>query len=581
MKPLLSLVVVLLTACAGFGSNSEFAADVPVLTVIATSDFHGALEGETSTSLNGREVESGGGPMLASYIKALKARAKGPVLWVDGGDLFQGSMASNRFEGAPVIRLFNHLGLHAAALGNHEFDYGPRGPKAVPRSEKDDPRGALKDRVKEAKFRFLAANLRDASGSVPEWARASVVVDFPELRVGIVGAATPDTPSTTNAMNLEGLSFLDPVPAIRKEAERLRDAGIDVIVLVMHMGTGCDDNHFDTVNDLSSCGPKEAIDVVRALPEGLIDVAVAGHTHRGAMKRVNKTMLLQGFSHGRYVAWAEVPIEGGPSRPGGLAEVCRTVLNAGMERTCNPYRVKKLAGEVEAATFLGRKMELDAEAAALLRPALQEVKKLMDRRLGVSVREFFSRSYGAESPLGNLIADLTREAAPEADIGMSNGGGLRADLPTGPLTYGKLFNVIPFDNQLAVMRVTGAELEKLVHQGLFGGQGVYSFSSNLRGRARNCEVTNLTVNGKLVDPQRTYAVATSDFLAMGGSGVKNVGVAKENVKVYWDADFILRDVIARRLEKRKGTLRVADYYRPDRLRIEKSGNCRSEPPRKD
>lgn len=581
MKLLLSFSLFLLTACAGLGSNSEFAEDVPTLTVIATSDFHGALESEEATSLNGRKVEVGGGPMLASYLKTLKERVKGPVLWVDGGDLFQGSMASNRFEGAPVIRLFNHLGLHAAALGNHEFDYGPKGAKAVPRSKGDDPRGALKARVNEAKFPFLAANVRDESGGVPVWVRPSHIVNFPEVRVGIVGAAAPDTPSTTNALNLEGLHFLDPVPAVREEAQRLRDQGADVVVLVMHIGTGCEDNDLDTVDDLGSCGPKAAINLVRALPEGLVDVAVAGHTHRGAMKRVNKTMLLQGFSHGRYLAWAEVPLQGGVSRPGGMAQVCRTVLNAGMERTCDPYRVRKLAGEVEPASFLGKTMEPDPEAEKILRPELTQVKKIMDRRLGVSVRDPFPRSYSAESPLGNLVADLTRAAGPSVDLGMSNGGGLRADLPAGPLTYGTWFNVTPFDNQLAVMRVTGAELEKLVHQGLFGGQGVYSFSSNLRGRTRDCEIESLTVNGKKVDPKKIYSIATSDFLAMGGSGVRNVGIRPENVKVYWDANYILRDVIAEYLAKRKGVLKVSDYYRPDRLRIVKRGNCRSEAPRKD
>src|SRR3954465_12449835 len=102
--------------------------------IVGTTDVHGWFNGPGPY---------GGAPTLASYLSALRAANPGHVLLVDSGDLFQGTMESNMFEGEPIIRAYNALGYPASAVGNHEFDYGPIGPNAVPRSPGDDPFGAL------------------------------------------------------------------------------------------------------------------------------------------------------------------------------------------------------------------------------------------------------------------------------------------------------------------------------------------------------------------------------------------------------------------------------------------------------
>ena len=86
---------------------------------------------------------------------------------VDAGDMFQGTLESNLGEGAAVVRAYNALGYDAAALGNHEFDFGPVGPAPAPRTPADDARGALKARAAEAKFPLLVANIADAASGEP------------------------------------------------------------------------------------------------------------------------------------------------------------------------------------------------------------------------------------------------------------------------------------------------------------------------------------------------------------------------------------------------------------------------------
>src|SRR6187551_3225373 len=157
------------------------------ITIIGTNDLHGALDRM---------------PLLAGFVANARAAREadgGAVLLLDGGDMFQGTLESNLAEGADIVRAYNAIGYTAAAVGNHEFDFGPAGPLATPSSDDDDPRGALKARASEAKFPFLVSNISDAkSGSRIKWPNmpASVLVEAGGTKVGIIGAATESTPYT-------------------------------------------------------------------------------------------------------------------------------------------------------------------------------------------------------------------------------------------------------------------------------------------------------------------------------------------------------------------------------------------------
>lgn len=545
------------------------------LTVAAITDFHGALLPVTAQSADGRTVEAGGAANLAAHVSRLRDSTEGPFLLLDGGDMFQGTMESNLFEGSPVVRLYNHLGVAAAALGNHEFDFGPSGEKAVPRGEGDDPRGALKERVKEASFPILAANVTE-NGAAPAWVQPSVLREIGGVKVGIIGAATLKTPSTTNRLNLGGLEFLDPVPAIAREAERLRSLGAQAVVLTMHEGAGCDDNRLEKQDDLSSCTIRDVFELVEALPEGAVQVVVAGHTHRGVAKRIKGTVILQAFSSGQYLAWAEVDLTlARPPEAKGLAEVCGKTLayREGQEtlHTCDTYRVKKLRGELAEPSFLGAPISPDATAAALIAPELNEVKERKEAPLGVEAASAISGSYGDESALGNLVADATRLAREGAELGLANGGGLRAPLPAGELRYGDLFAVLPFDNQLAEMSVSGDELLRMIALGISGKQGALLWSG-LGFRAVGCEVKEASVGGEAVSPVRMYRVATSDYLAQGGSGMSAIGVPESRVTVFWDRPFVLRDQVAAQLP-RWPVLRKEEFFDPRAPRQRREGRC--------
>ena len=151
--------------------------DLVTLSVVGTTDVHGFV-----FSRNGR----GGVALLAGYIKNLRAARTadgGATLLFDSGDTFQGGIESNLTEGGLVIDAYNALGYTAAAIGNHEFDFGPVDLPGARQTREGDPRGAIKARAAQARFPFLAANLLDAATDRPVTGRTFSGPSWSRLRV--------------------------------------------------------------------------------------------------------------------------------------------------------------------------------------------------------------------------------------------------------------------------------------------------------------------------------------------------------------------------------------------------------------
>ncbi len=238
MKRSFPLFLVLLAfACTSMQAPSD-----PVhVVLVGTTDVHGWFNGHVVTRPGGGEgVIVGGLPILASYFDALRARHGGRVIAVDAGDMFQGTLESNMSEGEAVVRGYNALGYAAAAVGNHEFDFGPVGPDAVAHGPDSNPLGALERNAAIAKFPFISANMIEkATGRIPRWAKPYTIVRAGRAKIGIIGLSTPDTPNVTMAANVASLEFTDPVAATVNAAQQLRRQGVDAIVVVAHMGGRC------------------------------------------------------------------------------------------------------------------------------------------------------------------------------------------------------------------------------------------------------------------------------------------------------------------------------------------------------
>src|SRR5947208_9759283 len=178
------------------------AAGTFTLSLVGTNDLHGAV-----LETNGR----GGLALLDGYVSNLRAARQqdgGAVLLLDAGDLFQGTLESNLTEGSIVVDAYNTIGYQAATIGNHEFNYGPAGPAAIPQNAADDARGALKQRLQQSHFRWVASNLLDAGTRRPvAWQNVSpsTVFTLNGVRIGVVGLITTEALSQTIAANVTDL----------------------------------------------------------------------------------------------------------------------------------------------------------------------------------------------------------------------------------------------------------------------------------------------------------------------------------------------------------------------------------------
>ena len=546
MKSVAFIASLCLVACSGPPKQESGPRTPPkrragsvTLTIIGTNDLHGAIDRL---------------PIFAGYITNLRAVREadgGGVVLVDAGDMFQGTLESNLEEGKHIVRAYNAIGYTAAAVGNHEFDFGPEGPAATPASVEDDPRGALKARAKEAKFPFLVSNIVDtASGERIKWPNmpSSAIVDVAGVKIGVIGASTESTPFTTMPANFVGLSMRSPAKEIAAESTALRAKGATLIVVTAHIGTRCE--KYDVPSDFSSCKKdEELIKLVDELPKGSVDVIVAGHTHAVVAHRINDIAVIESFSSGR--AFGRVDLRIAPDGHVSSVKIHQPRLlcegetdgNAMPASQCKPgeYEGRPVAANVAVQTIAD-------EAAAAAAPKRNE-------KLGVKLTGVVTKSYGLESAEGNWFTDLMLATQP-AHVALTNGGGLRADLPAGELTYGAFYEAMPFDNRFAHVDVKGAHIRRLISTNLQRGGAILSWgglTAKARCKAGKLEL-DVTVAGTPLDDNASYKLVTSDFLASGGDGlIGRLKLPEGSVVLTND---IIRDVLAEYLRKQKGTPRA-------------------------
>ncbi len=518
----------LLAGCTTTGGTPSAPVTVKL---IGINDFHGNLEipkqSVASPAGPNVRVPVGGAAYLASAIDTY--RAKNPNhLVVSAGDLIGGTpIVSSLFLDEPAIGVMNRIGLDFNAVGNHEFDRGRQELLRMQNGgcEKYTPREpcVVERPFTGASFRFLAANVITESGTplFPASAIRTFGKGRNQVSVGLIGLTLKDTPSLASPSGLVGLEFRDEAETINTQVAALKQQGTDAIVVLIHMGL------YTTVgaNDKSCGGVSGDLLKVLSRLDPRVDVVVSGHTHwayvcdYASLDPTRPFLVTSAGLWGQYLTDIDLTID-----PATRRVVARRADNVMVQSESYVSTLGRIEVKPQFESFAPR-----ADIAAYVQRYVDAVRSQKERKVGkVSTSAGKPDLATDESRLGNLIADAqlaaTRQAG--AQLALMNNTGIRNDLIANDdqtVTFGSIYAVQPFANDLHTKTFTGAQIKALFEQqfdGLsfnqaFSPSANVSFAFDL-ARPLGSRVFDIMIDGRKLDPAATYRVTMNSFLAGGG-----------------------------------------------------------------
>lgn len=433
-----------------------------VISLITVNDFHGAMNGD---------AKNPGISKLVSYLKNEEKDNKNGTLILSAGDMFQGTADSNLLYGSSVVTAMNEAGFDAMVLGNHEFDWGL---------------DKLKARIAASKFPYLGANLIDkAAGKTADFVKPYVIIEKNGINVGLIGIVTPETATKTKPDIVAPFEFRDPATVVNALVPEVKKAGADVIVVLSHLGALKDSKTGEITG--------EAAELAKAVTG--VDAIIGGHTHADVFGFVNNIPIVANNYNGRSVGHIDIFMD----------TETKAVTN----------RVPYLDGSAIIAPEDARVTNWYKLIQAMIAPVKNEV-------LGKASADFpHSPKETQVTLLGNWVTDVMRTVV-KADIAIQNGGGLRRDLPAGDVTMGLLYEIMPFDNTLFTMDLTGKQVRAAIEHGIMSpdfNPGQFSgvmvkYDSTKPAGERIVEIT--LADGTALEDEKLYKVVTNDFQADGG-----------------------------------------------------------------
>lgn len=466
--------------------QGEAASGFP-LTILHTNDTHANLDTVNSPDNIARRVTA---------IKEARAEAVNPLL-VDAGDVFSGTLYFNQYLGLADLEFMNLVQYDAMTFGNHEFDKGSE---------------VLNDFIEHAEFPFVSSNVNFSADSLlrekfknevtedPKDATIypAIIMEVDGEQVGLVGLTTEDT---SNISSPGAVTFDNAVQKAKDTVSMLKNEGINKIVVLSHLGYDVDVNLAKDV-------------------EG-IDIIVGGHSHTKLDKAVvdrsdsEPKLIVQTGEKGQFLGQLEVVFDD----QGVLQEWDSNLISVDEKDSNGQYVIEP---DQEALQILNTKYKPGVEKLKQTEVGMTEVK-LNGVRADVRTKE---------TNLGNLIADgmlaAAQAAGTNAVIALQNGGGIRESIAAGKVTMGDVMTVLPFNNDLVTITLTGLEIKEAMENGvsktpaadgrfphIAGMKFIYDSTKPVGQRVLRIEVKGK--NGyEPIDLNKSYEVATNAFTAKGG-----------------------------------------------------------------
>jgi 2',3'-cyclic-nucleotide 2'-phosphodiesterase/3'-nucleotidase len=515
--------------------------DSTTITILQTSDLHtNLLPWDYYTG----QVADWGLARVATLIK--QERAKDPnLLLLDSGDTIQGTPLGYYYARIdqqsthPMAVTMNALAYDAAALGNHEFNYGL---------------DTLNRWKGELNFPLLSANIRRSDGG--EAFQPYVIKEVNGVKIGILGMTTPAIPNWEKPENITGLRFDNPVEIAKKYVPQMRSAGADVIVISQHIGW--DKTPTNTrdpqawLTDPSSWPPSGSlpdenltIELAQQVPG--IDVILAGHSHLDVPKTlINNVLIVEPSYWGR--ALAKVTLQ--------------------LQRSSTTWQIVAKDSGLQYA----KGVNPDQQLTDLAYPYHDQTIKYISTSIGVATGEFPGGPAAryTDGPLADLINTVQSEAAAAAgypvDISLAAIFNDAGHIPQGQIALRDAYSSYIYDNTLYVLQINGDILRRALEKDAeyFKPVDPSSLPADPKGvvspqvpdynwdiytgvdytidltKPAGQRVTKLQFNAKDVTPEQTFRIAINNYRAAGGGGF---AMFKEGTRV-WQSTSEIRDLIA-------------------------------------
>ncbi len=511
--------------------RSAFAQDTTTIVLVATTDVHGRVmdweyERDRATPL--------GLVRAAAVVDSLRRAFPDRVVLVDAGDLIQGNPFATYYARVapqtvhPIVDAMNRMGYSAATPGNHEFNFGL---------------DVMHRALGGARFPYVSANILELPSRRPLLAPYTLV-SRAGVRIGITGATTPgvlvwDGPNVRDRVTLTGVA--DAVPPV---VEAMRRAGADVTVLLAHAGLSGPSSY-----DSSRAPPENDLAAAIMRSRGL-DVVVMGHTHQEvADTTIGSALVVQPRFHVQSVA----------------------VVRLDLVRDRGRWRLARRHGLLVPLRAVRR----DSALAAAVAPAHEAARDWALQPVGRSAAAMpAARARLEDTPVIDFINAVQRTVT-GGQLSLAAAFNPSGGIPAGPVSWGDLASIYPYDNQLRAVRVSGADLREILEYSsrYYRGMGPagpvvndsvpgYNFDI-LSGAEYELDlaqpvgrrVTYLRIGGREVAASDSFTLAVNNYRQQGGGGYPVFARAP----VVWATDEYIRDMLAAEVSRR-GTIRPEDFF---------------------
>lgn len=510
--------------------------------IFFTSDIHGHFYPKDVKS--GKTTYTKGGlDYIAKYLSILRKEFGDRVLYLDGGDEFQGGVEAEMKDSALITKYLDIMGCNAATFGNHEFDYD---------------RSFISQRVNEANFSYVDANLYDnykkSKKLYDKNNDASKIFkitakDGTEIKIGVIGLVTILEKTDINGKGYENVTFLAYRDELIKESQKLRKKDkVDAVLLLSHLDLECGDesyrmelNMYTRKTKQKGCSKDmELYILLNSINNTIVDAVLSGHSHFEAHHWINGIPVVSVVNAATYANILYLPFKKinnnkyklfrNEIKIEGPLPACEKIF--GKLRACpilTEDEIEEFLPLVEYK-FHGVLMEKEPKLNKLHEEYDEEYNKYMEVLCEfIGPKDGVVKCSTGDCILVNLISDVLKNRT-ASDIAIMNTGSIKTAVYPGEIRGVDIVNLVPYENYICSYKLTGEEIIKIIStiqvgkKAYYGVSGIKQIMSIKKDKSKSLKSVVLFdgKNEAEIIPDKVYKVSSVDYLINGGDDFKSI-----------------------------------------------------------